>query len=441
MFALLVRALPGRFPADYDEGVYVAAALAFADGLMPYRDFAFLHLPGVVLWLAPFTWLEPEGLFLFARGLSVVAGGVSILLLARALGGAAGFVTGLLWAVWWEALVSDRGVFLEPLMTCAGVAALSLALLRDTKRSWLLVGALLSCSVLFKVWGGLWVLVVLAASPPRAWGRVLVAFFVVLGVVLAPFLVTSGRELFEQVLLVHVRRPPDGDLLRSVRLNEMFVAHSLSGTVVLCVTAPFIALSPLRRLGFASLGAAALVVVGFLSAAAYWNQYNSVLACFVVVAIGVGLDGASRRLSRWVVFMPLLVVGLWWRSAFGAPPSRVEQQQVTERLRAVDGEACAFEAFELLLANKQPVVLVDAYGQQLRDATANGARYDSAELAFQAEASQRTLREQLPRCRWLRTGWRGEWQMNAKTKALVTELFEPVGEGLYRRREISPARR
>ena len=33
---------------DYDDSVYMGAALAFVDGRIPYRDFALLHPPGIV---------------------------------------------------------------------------------------------------------------------------------------------------------------------------------------------------------------------------------------------------------------------------------------------------------------------------------------------------------------------------------------------------------
>lgn len=436
LLAVAVRALPGRFPADYDEGVYVSAAMAFVRGGWPYRDFVFLHPPGVLLWLAPWAWLQPDALFLFARGASIAAGGASVWWLARAVGGVPGFVAGLVWAFWWEALCADRGVFLEPLMISAGMTALALAMLRDTPRAWLGVGALLALSCCFKLWGALWCLPVLAATPRRALARVAVGFVVALLVVLTPFLVMGGGDVFEQLVRVHALRAPDGDLLRSVRLHEMFVSHSLGGTVAVALAVPFVFFSKHRRVGLAALASAALAVTAFLAAAAYWNQYNSALVCFLAVVLAVGLDGVAQRLPKWVAVTPVLLVALWWRRDFGAPPSRVDELKVAAALQQVPGEVCAFENFELLVANRRPssVLLIDSYGQQLRDAAADGARFASTAEAFASEASQRTLRTQLQRCAWLRTGWRGEWQMNGATKAQVARDFEPIGEGLYRRR-------
>lgn len=434
VFAAVVRLAPGRFPADYDEGVYLSASRALASGLLPYRDFVFVHPPGIVLWLLPTTWLSPDAMLLVARVTSVLVGSLSIVLLARVIGGLPGLAAGLVWAMRWEAMAADRGVFLEPLMICAGIAALFVS----QKRWWLLAGALLGLSVVFKSWGVFWGLLVLINAPDwKSRSRLILGAIVAASVLLVPFAAYAGFGSFlEQTLLVHLRRPPDGDLERLVRLREMFVSHSLAGTVLLLAVTPFIWFSPLRRLGFAALGVSALVTLALTTAAAYWNQYNSALACFVVIAIGVGLDGASRRISPWVLVLPLIVAALWTRAAVARPPSRVEQRAVADQLRGLSGQVCAFENFELIISDLTPakVGFIDSYGQQMLEATRDGARFTSMADAFASEASQHSLRRQLGRCDYLRTGWRGDAQMNVGTRSLVKALFEPAGDGLYRRR-------
>jgi hypothetical protein len=42
---------------SYDGAVYYAAAAGLAHGLLPYRDFLFLHPPGIVVALVPFAAL------------------------------------------------------------------------------------------------------------------------------------------------------------------------------------------------------------------------------------------------------------------------------------------------------------------------------------------------------------------------------------------------
>ena len=51
---------------EYDDGVYLGAAIRLTQGILPYRDFAYLQPPGIVLLMAPVGWL--------ARATSTVTG-------------------------------------------------------------------------------------------------------------------------------------------------------------------------------------------------------------------------------------------------------------------------------------------------------------------------------------------------------------------------------
>ena len=78
-------------------------------------------------------------------------------------------------------------------------------------------------------------------------------------------------------------------------------------------------------------------------------------------------------------------------------------------------------------------VLVDSYGQMLLDAKLGGVHASSADQALTSEAGQLTLRLQLPQCPALRTGSRGDSQMNAVTRQQVDAQFHSTGVGLYSR--------
>ena len=91
----LMRALPLLYfgstgsVADYDEGVYFAAAAAVARGALPYRDFVYAHPPGF-LWLwsimtRPWLHADAEAGFAVARWLTVAVGALNI----TAIGGVA----------------------------------------------------------------------------------------------------------------------------------------------------------------------------------------------------------------------------------------------------------------------------------------------------------------------------------------------------------------
>lgn len=179
------------------------------------------------------------------------------------------------------------------------------------------------------------------------------------------------------------------------------------------------------------------MTAAFLTAAAYWNQYNAHLAVPLAMLCGLGVDRGLRRIpvQKAVPLVALAAAGLV------AVPGIV---WVVDRRRDVDWdqrarveslgrtlghteEACAFEVQELVMIDRWPPVLhgqrslVDAYGQMLLDAVRGGARYASATEAFASEAAQHTVRAQLARCPRVVLGWRGRWQLNPTSRALVPE--------------------
>jgi hypothetical protein len=50
---------------EYDDGVYLGAAIRMTQGILPYRGFAFVQPPGILLLMSPVA--------LFARGTTTVS--------------------------------------------------------------------------------------------------------------------------------------------------------------------------------------------------------------------------------------------------------------------------------------------------------------------------------------------------------------------------------
>ena len=51
---------PGRADGgvtQYDDGVYLGAAIRFVSGVLPYRDFVFVQPPGIVVLMSPVALL------------------------------------------------------------------------------------------------------------------------------------------------------------------------------------------------------------------------------------------------------------------------------------------------------------------------------------------------------------------------------------------------
>jgi hypothetical protein len=431
---------------DYDEGVYVAGAWALRHGFLPWRDFVFLHPPGVLLWLAPLTVAGPKLALMVGRALSAIAGATNVVLTGRLVGGWGGLLGALFLATWWEAVLTERGVFLEPLMTCAGLVAWTLAkaprewdpsavtVARRRRRArW--AGVAAGVAVLFKLWGGLWLLGALYLVEKEHRRALLTGAAIALGVGLVPFAVPAPEELLFQVLRVHALRPPDGDLAIGTRLSEMFVARSADASLLIALALPFSLVGPSRTLARAALLGAGLLVAAFLLSAAWWNQYDAALAPFLALSLGTGAHAVVNRLGPrgWLAAALALLLGARHLSlALQRPSSWREQRLVAEALPA---GACTFEVYESVLRDEGPVLtpplLIDSYGQALRDGARAEHRFPSAAALFADEASQVTYRLQLERCPVVRTGWRGDWQLNEASKALLRAQFVPAGEGVW----------
>lgn len=107
----------------YDEGVYLGATLRLLGGVTPYRDFAFLHPPGLPLLLSPVVALADlpgEHAALVVARLVTAAAAVGAAALAacvlRHWGAGAVLVTGLVAAVLPAAVSADSALLLDPYM-------------------------------------------------------------------------------------------------------------------------------------------------------------------------------------------------------------------------------------------------------------------------------------------------------------------------------------
>jgi len=212
----------------YDDGVYFSSAVAFVHGLLPYRDFLLLHPPGTMLALAPFgaltTWVDDSDALVAARVGFLLVGAVNAVLvtrIARRWGTAAMVVGGVLYAVSYAAAWAERITLLEPLGSLSLLGG-TVLLLRGLDRpgglssraasGWVWAGgAALGLGVTVKIWGVVPLAVVLAWLLVTAGWRVAVracagaAGAVV--VVVAPFALAAGSDMFRMVVLDQLGRP------------------------------------------------------------------------------------------------------------------------------------------------------------------------------------------------------------------------------------------
>lgn len=475
MGAFLLRSAPfWRFhgalavPLDYDEGVYFSAGALWAKGVWPYRDFVFVHPPGVAyLWSAWSTLFEHvRDALASARWLVAVLGALNTWLLGRVairwFGDFAGLAAAALYATYGEAVMSERGPFLEPWLNLCCLSALwLLARAREDMpisrgTAWG-VGALMGVALTVKLWALFW----LAALAWGVWRRGGVKAMLslgfgcaaALGVLWLPVVASAPAAFGEQTLAFHFWRPADASPDRLLRLRE--IAGAPHGAAV------FLALLGLLRLLSSReqrertstqvvLAGWFFTVGALLASKSYWSQYNAHLA---VADALLGAAGAAWLLQRapWrlpaavsglalalTVAVPGTVWGLRHASQMGPP----ERERLAWLQREVPASSCvfSFEPGDNLLADRLPPyarvapTVIDTYAVQLLDATREGQRFVSAAEAFASPAAQNTVRQWLTQCPVVLGGWRLDFQLNAQSKAELARDFADNGRGVWLKR-------
>jgi hypothetical protein len=345
----LIQAGAFGYPIDYDEGVYFSSSALLLKGILPNRDFVFVHPPGLLYFLAPAAWLgilrDPAFGFAASRWLATVVGFANVILIGRIamrwVGPVAAIVAAAVYATHPVAAYIERGPFLEPALNLACLAVAWIWLGNSTGRAGsqvdergggctdrsvhptpstgaafdsdtpssralrraLISGALCGFAASVKMTGGLWLVACLLSQPhrrSRTGLAVLIASAAAVWAALAcPAFVASPASFIEQVIWFHAHRPPDGTVGRLDRLAAMFWSRGLLAQSWLYVTGLVFALFRARsreRRGERFFASAFLfILAGFLASSTYWSQYNAHLA--VPEAALAGYGGAA--LWRW----------------------------------------------------------------------------------------------------------------------------------------------
>lgn len=211
---------------EYDDGVYLGAAMRLLHGALPYRDYALVQPPGIAVVALPAALIgsltsQVTGLAA-ARLLSVAASTACIPLAGRlirhrgviACAATAGFL-----AVYPADVLSGRTLLLEPWLNLACLLAANAAFRDGRLRSprWLAwAGVALGCGVAIKFWAGAPALVLLALClivPPAAGAsRIRRATALVGGglggfaVLAGPFVIADPSGFIHQTLLDQASR-------------------------------------------------------------------------------------------------------------------------------------------------------------------------------------------------------------------------------------------
>jgi len=391
LFALFGAGGPVAAPIDHDPGVYFAASAMLVRGVLPYRDFVFVHPPGALYVFAPLAVFRIDLAFIAARFLAAIVGAVNIYLVGRM----GGLVGALLYAVYPDAIIAERAPYLEPVLN---LACLSSAFFWRKDRS-ILAGVLAGAACSIKLIGGVWVIAAMASGGRRL--RFLGAAAATGALLLAPLALTAPRNFILETLLFHSRRPVDGIVGAAARLHEMFNGGHLAVSILAIVG--LFSLKKTRYFAVASV----LTIGVFLASASFWGQYDAHLAASTCVLAGMAIP-PRRQLLAAILVLPLAVMSF---PKVGRSPEVVQAGDAIRKYVPPNDCVVTFEPAWSMIGGRLPVI-VDSYAVQLLAA----GRAPDTDSAFKSPASQREVRARLEGCRFAVLGWRGKWQLNDQSR-------------------------
>lgn len=445
--AFLLRALtllrPDSFFDGFDAGIYFTSAGLFAKGYAPYRDFAFVHPPGIMVLLSPFVgishWTGLDDAFVAARWCAAFIGGINTMLVGtlalRWRGPAAALVAAGLYATFPPALAIESNVMLEPFLNLAGLVAAWVLLSggdRPLSRSRLVAsGALFGLVPFVKLYGACLLVPALVgprfARPVRDRLILVASALVSLGLACAPFALRSGvvpfvRQVFVFQLLRPASDPRDGALAGTGnRADNMLdwgqFAHTHAPAtaavvalgLVLCVAVRYAVRggAPGRYWGVQT----ALIAVLLLASHVYYDQYSVfLLPALSVLAAAALVDLAApafrkRRLSPALVaavavagFAAIAIEDV--RAVVDTPHTAVGASAIRRSVPKdarfwADPPAVGIAIDRLPPSDRRGRVIADPFGEPLYRALESGQAYGSQQEAFATTAAQARLRAQL----------------------------------------------
>ena len=459
LLPLLLPGGPLAYVVNYDEGVYFSASALLTRGTLPYRDFLFVHPPGLLVLLAPITsWVglgHVAAAFAATRYFATLVGAANAALAGaialRAFGPLAGVSAALLYATFPEAVREERGPFLEPVLNLVCLAMAWVWLRAGSSRRHFAAGLLGGLALSVKTWGAIWLVAALALSPRgrrlAAGTTFLVGVAAAVALLVLPFALAAPGNFLEQVVGFQLLRGPQG--IREVlpRLVDMNRRHPLTSVLALAGFALVIAtLRKGQRTNSADRFFAlvlALTVASFLAAPVYFHRYASFLAPSAVVLGGLAVAWIHERTrARWPALAPaILLLAVGSQAAFDLLTTRrfraPEQLALAAAIReTVPRDSCLFalEPGWIVVAGRLPDArggVLDSWAsiQTPQLLAALGGDQSPETVRAARVAARLETRRFLESCRFFVTG---DWPLDQEMKAWLDRRWikrhPPAGE-------------
>jgi hypothetical protein len=286
--------------SEYDDGVYLGSAIRLTQGALPYRDFAFVQPPGMLLLMTPAALIArlttTTAALAFARVLTVLASTACVPLagnLVRYRGALVTAVTCGILAIYPDDIAAAHTLLLEPWMNLCCLLAANAAfrrgrLARPARLAW--AGAALGVAGAVKFWAVVPAVILLVAClivadqrarRVRAYAGGLVAGFVL---PVAPFALAAPATFVRSTLLDQASRVGTVVPL-SLRLTHV------TGLIDVVNTGGRLSLLAGSKSLFSN-----SVVAGLSTVSAGWLPFA--LTALGVAAIAVGYGRSPRRRSH-----------------------------------------------------------------------------------------------------------------------------------------------
>jgi hypothetical protein len=314
---------------EYDDGVYLGAALRVVNGTAPYRDFTLLHPPGIVLLLSPLAalarWTGSRAFTGEARVLTALVASANAGLLAwlvRHRGTPAMLIAGGTLAVFPLAVAANHTVLLEPylvLFCLLGATAMFAGDSLASRKQLTWGGVAFGLAGAVKLWAIFPLAVAICCCVPnfRRGIRPLL-FGTVAGFTLVcwPFFLLAPTKFVRDTIGLQLERAPSpggslspgARLLNVTGLDGLPTLHAtVHGAVILAVVYLFLVacayLVPPRpsRLDWFALGSASSTVAAVFLAADFAPHFAYFTATFLALLLAVSCERLIRAASDWTV--------------------------------------------------------------------------------------------------------------------------------------------
>lgn len=319
---LLQLAIPGHLlgVTEYDDGVYLGAAIRLVGGVLPYRDFVLVQPPGIMLLMTPVAAVGKAVGSGWAMGigrlLTAAAGAASVLLaglLVRHRGLLAVIITCGIMAVYPDSILAAHTVLQEPWLVLACLAGLLAVFDGDrvtsssTRLAW--GGVAFGFAGSIKLWAifPIVVIAVLCATHLRRAAIYLGGMVAGFVVPVLPFFAMDPSSFFRGVVLAQLVRTDDTRIALKTRLADLSgivstmsskadASAAVIGLAVLligvliagsCVGASLLTRAMPPPLELFALVSGGIVFLSFLWPADFYYHYAGFFAPFLALAVAL----------------------------------------------------------------------------------------------------------------------------------------------------------